>query len=169
MPDASFRLRADAAVMSSYRTQQSADPAETAARRLGIGLALAVATAVSVGPQVLTVSRAVANVPVSAAAVAWGRAHDGDCDLHRDLTVSCASMHGGYTNAGTTVGNVWLYGDLDGSDRHRHESRHSDQWSMFGPAFPAWYGAESVRTRGDFHRNVFERWAGLHDGGYTEH
>ena len=93
MPDAPFRLRADAAVMSSYSTQQSADPAETAARRLGIGLALAVATAVAMGPQVLTVSRAVANVPVSAAAVAWGRSHDGDCDLHRDLTVSCASMH----------------------------------------------------------------------------
>ena len=123
----------------------------------------------TVGPAALTLSRAVANVPVSAAAVAWGRAHDGDCDLHRDLTVSCASMHGGYTNAGTTVGNVWLYGDLDGSDRHRHESRHSDQWSMFGPAFPAWYGAESARTHGDFHRNVFERWAGLHDGGYREH
>lgn len=169
MPDAARRPQADAAVMSSYSTQQSTDPAETTARRTGILLALAVATVVTAGPQVLTVSRAVANVPVSAAAVAWGRAHGGDCDLHRDLTVSCASMHGGYTNAGTTVGNVWLYGDLDGSARHRHESRHSDQWSMFGPAFPAWYGAECARTDGDFHRNVFERWAGLHDGGYAEH
>ena len=61
---------------------------------------------------------------------------------------------------------MWLCGDLGGADRHRHESRHSDQWAMFGLAFPALYGAESVRTDGDFHRNVFERWAGLHDGGY---
>ena len=46
------------------------------------------------------------------------------------------------------------------------ESRHSDQWAMFGLAFPALYGAESVRAEGDFHQNVFEQWAGLHDGGY---
>ena len=38
--------------------------------------------------------------------------------------------------------------------------------AMFGAAFPALYGAECVRTGGDYHRNVFERWAGLHDGGY---
>ena len=156
--------------MSTYRKQQ--DRVDSRAQRRGVAVALAAAavfTGFTVGQTALTVSRAVANVPVSAAAVAWGRAHDGDCDLHRDLTVSCASMHGGYTNAGTTVGNVWLYGGLDGPARHRHESRHSDQWSMFGPAFPAWYGAETARTHGDFHRNVFERWAGLHDGGYREH
>ena len=157
--------------MSTYQQQQH-HRVESPAQRRGLAVALAAAaafTVVTIGHPALTVSRAVANVPVSAAAVAWGRAHDGDCDLHRDLTVSCAQMHGGYTNAGTTVGNVWLYGSLDGSARHRHESRHSDQWSMFGPAFPAWYGAETARTHGDFHRNVFERWAGLHDGGYREH
>ena len=37
---------------------------------------------------------------------------------------------------------------------------------MSGLAFPALYGAESVRAEGDFHQNVFEQWAGLHDGGY---
>jgi hypothetical protein len=145
------------------------DPTQTAARRHGVTVALAVAAvavAVAVGPEAVTVSRAVVNLPTTAAAVAWGRAHDGQCQLHGDLTVSCSSMHGGYTNAGTTFGNTWLLGDLDGSARHRHESRHSDQWAMFGPAFPAFYGAESARTHGDFHRNVFERWAGLHDGGY---
>jgi hypothetical protein len=156
--------------MSTYQQQQ--DPVESPAQRRGVAVALAATaafTVFTVGHTALTVSRAVANVPVSAVAVAWGRAHHGDCDLHRDLTVSCASMQGGYANAGTTFGNVWLYGDLGGSARHRHESRHSDQWSMFGPAFPAWYGAECARTHGDFHRNVFERWAGLHDGGYSEH
>jgi hypothetical protein len=140
-------------------------PTEAVARRSSLLVALAV-VAVVVGPQVGTVSRAVTNLPVSAAAVAWGRMHDGTCDVHGDLTVSCDSMRGGYDNAGTTVGNVWLYGDKGGTDRHRHESRHSDQWAMFGPVFPMFYGAECARTRGDFHRNVFERWAGLHDGGY---
>ena len=170
MPDVVRRPGADAAGMNRY-PQQHTDQDDGRTQRSGVVLALVAAAAtavVTVGPATLTLSRAVANVPVSAAAVAWGRAHDGDCDLHRDLTVSCDSMHGGYANAGTTVGNVWLYGDLGGSDRHRHESRHSDQWSMFGPAFPAWYGAETARTHGDFHRNVFERWAGLHDGGYSE-
>jgi hypothetical protein len=140
-------------------------PEDTAARRTTILAALVVAVVVAT-PQLVTLSRAVANLPVSAVAVVWGRTHGGTCNIHGDLTVTCESMHGGYANAGTTVGNVWLYGDLDGTDRHRHESRHSDQWAMFGPAFPALYGAESARTGGDYNRNVFERWAGLHDGGY---
>ena len=105
--------------------------------------------------------------PAQRRGVAGARAATAACTV---VTVSHpAGTVSGYTNAGTTVGNVWLYGGLDGSARHRHESRHSDQWAMFGPAFPAWYGAETARTHGDFHRNVFERWAGLHDGGYREH
>ena len=153
----------------NQNTQQQYDLTERPARHLGVTVALAAAAVslvVGFGSEAVTVSRAVANLPTTAAAVAWGRAHDGRCDVHGDLTVTCSSMNGGYTNAGTTVGNTWLYGDLDGPARHRHESRHSDQWAMFGPAFPAFYGAESARTQGDFHRNVFERWAGLHDGGY---
>jgi hypothetical protein len=141
------------------------DRADTTARRNGILAALAVAV-VLFSPQLATVTRAVVNLPVSAVAVAWGRTHGGTCNVHSDLTVSCESMHGGYANAGTTVGNVWLYGHKGGTDRHRHESKHSDQWAMFGPAFPGLYGAEAVRTGGNYHRNVFERWAGLHDGGY---
>ena len=154
--------------MSTY---QQLHLVENQAERRGVTVALAAAVAVvgvTFGNTAVTVSRAVANLPVTAAAVAWGRAHDGDCDLHGDLTVTCASMRGGYTNAGTTFGNTWLYGELGGADRHRHESRHSDQWAMFGPSFPVLYGAETARTRGDFHRNVFERWAGLHDGGYGQ-
>ena len=151
----------------SQRQQQNGQA--DIARRHGVAVALGAAlitAAVSAGPVALTVARAVTNLPTTALAVAWGRAHDGRCDVHGDLTVTCASMRGGYAHAGTTVGNTWLYGDLGGSDRHRHESRHSDQWAMFGAAFPALYGAESARTGGDPHRNVFEQWAGLHDGGY---
>ena len=155
--------------MSTYRKQL--DSVESQAQRRGVVVALAVSAVfvvVSVGPAALTVSRVVANLPVTAVAVAWGRAHDGSCDLQGDLTVSCGSMDGGYANAGTTFGNTWLYGELGGDDRHRHESRHSDQWAMFGPSFAALYGAESARTHGDFRSNVFERWAGLHDGGYGQ-
>jgi len=153
----------------NQHTQHQLDLTENTARRHGVTVALAaaaVSVVLTIGSEVVTVTRAVANLPTTAAAVAWGRAHDGRCDIHDDLTVTCADMNGGYTNAGTTVGNTWMYGTLDGPARHRHESRHSDQWAMFGPAFPVLYGAESARTQGDFHRNVFERWAGLHDGGY---
>jgi hypothetical protein len=149
--------------MSTYTQQHQ--PVDTAARRIGILAALTVAVVVA-SPQLVTVSRAVANLPISAVAVVWGRTHGGTCNVHGDLIVTCESMQGGYANAGTTVGNVWLYDDLYSTDRHRHESRHSDQWAMFGPAFPALYGAESARTGGDYNRNVFELSAGLHDGGY---
>jgi hypothetical protein len=152
--------------MDTYPNQRKPlEQTDSAARRNGILAALTVAV-VLVGPQLIAVSRAVVNLPVSAVAVAWGRAHGATCKVHGDLTVTCESMDGGYANGGTTVGNVWLYGDKGGGDRHRHEARHSDQWAMFGPAFPALYGAESVRTGGDYKHNVFEQWAGLHDGGY---
>jgi hypothetical protein len=152
--------------MDKYPNQKKPlEQTDAAARRNGLLAALTVA-AVLFGPQLVTVTRAVVNLPVSAVAVAWGRAHGATCKVHGDLTASCESMHGGYANGGTTVGNVWLYGEKGGAERHRHEARHSDQWAMFGPAFPVVYGAEAARTGGDYRRNVFERWAGLHDGGY---
>jgi hypothetical protein len=141
------------------------EPADTAARRKRLLAALMMFVVVA-SPPLLAVSRAVANLTISAGAVAWGLAHGGACSLHGDLTVSCGGLHGGYANGGTTVGNVWLYGEYGGTERHRHESRHSDQWALFGLAFPALYGAECARTGGDYRQNVFEQWAGLHDGGY---
>jgi len=152
--------------MDTNRTQTKPDqPAPSAARRNRFVAALAVAGVV-VSAQPVAVARAVANLPSSAVAVVWGRTHGGTCTTHGDLMVTCESMNGGYANGGTTVGSVWLYDDLDGTDRYRHEERHADQWAMFGPVFAVLYGAESARTGGDAHHNVFERWAGLHDGGY---
>ncbi len=78
---------------------------------------------------------------------------------------ACATTDSTQTDAGTTVGNVWLYDDLDGAARHRHEARHADEWALLGPAFPGLYAAEFARTGGR-QQNVFEQWAGLHDGGY---
>jgi hypothetical protein len=149
------------------------EPAKYLSNRVPVGgrrtralVALAAAVALGAGPELVTVSRAVTNLPATAGAVVWGRAHGGTCDLYGDLTVTCSEMDGGYANAATTVGNAWLYGDLGGSDRHRHEARHADQWAMFGFAFPVLYGGEAARTHEDYCQNVFERWAGLHDGGY---
>ncbi len=150
--------------MSTYTQQERT---VTAARRNGVVAALAVAV-LTASPQLVTVARAVVNLPASAAGVVWGRTHGGECDVHSDLIVTCESMDSGYSSYGLMVGNTWLYDDLGGAARHRHEARHSDQWAMFGLTFPALYGAESVRTDGDFHQNVFEQWAGLHDGGYID-
>jgi hypothetical protein len=149
----------------------NSNPTETkrtavASTPTGFGVLAALMLAVIVaGPHVLTVARAIANLPVSAVSVIWGRAHGGTCVIHDDLFITCESMDSGFTDAGTTVGNVWLYDTLDGPDRYRHEARHADQWAMVGPSFPVLYGAEFVRTGGR-QQNVFERWAGLHDGGY---
>ena len=73
-------------------------------------------------------------------------------------------LHGG---GGTTVGCVYVTSSPDVSTQIRcHESRHRDQWAIAGPLFALLYGAEILRTKTDFTRNVWERWAGLEDGGY---
>src|SRR5580765_8845501 len=132
--------------MNRYRTGTTQRERVAAARSTTVLVVLTLAVIVA-SPHVLTAARAVVNLPTSAVAVAWGRTHGGSCDIHGDLIVTCESMTSGYTNAGTTVGNVWLYGDLGGPTRHRHEARHADQWAMLGPLFPVLYGMESIRPR----------------------
>jgi len=73
-------------------------------------------------------------------------------------------LHGG---GGTTVGCVYVTSAADVSAPVRtHESRHRDQWAVAGPLFAVLYLAEVVRTKKNFTRNAWERWAGLEDGGY---
>jgi len=150
--------------MNRYPTGTRHRTVTTSTRWVKVLAALALA-AIIIGPDALTVGRAVVNLPFSAVAIVWGRARGGTCVVHDDLVITCESMADGFVDAGTTVGNVWLYDDLDGPDRHRHEARHADQWAVLGPSFPVFYGAEYVRTGGR-QQNVFEEWAGLHDGGY---
>ncbi len=153
--------------MKRYLTQQiQAGRADRIARSIAVAPALALAVIVA-SPHLVTAGRAVVNLPTSAAAVVWGRAHDGTCDIQSDLIVTCGSMRSGYSQGGTTVGNVWMYGRIGGPSRHRHESRHADQWAMFGPAFAALYGIDMFWAGGNLKRSAFERWAGLHDGGYV--
>jgi len=75
-------------------------------------------------------------------------------------------MRGGYARGGTTIGNVYLTGGSSPSKRLlRHETKHADQWALLGPLFPFFYGLAELIGRGP-KRNLFERWAGLEDGGY---
>jgi hypothetical protein len=84
----------------------------------------------------------------------------------------------GFPIAGAfTIGNVVLtrheLGYLDNQQLVRHEERHSWQWlCVIGVPFLPLYGlcaSWSWLRTGDFaSRNLFERMAGLVDGGYTE-
>ena len=115
-----------------------------------------------------TVYRAWRNLPASALALGWARLHGARVHVGDDLFVECSGMPpGSYGRGGTTGGNVWLHGGLGGPQRRRHELRHADQYALLGtPAFLALYGLNALVTRNLPHRNVFERWAGLADGGY---
>lgn len=75
-----------------------------------------------------------------------------------------------------TIGNVVISGDRFTDFVHRlpkgieHEARHSTQWAVLGPLFLPLYLAAmgwSMLCTGDRAAgNVFERLAGLADGGY---
>jgi hypothetical protein len=112
--------------------------------------------------------RACRNLPVSVLALTWARAHGATITLGDDLFVECSNMpRGSYGRGGTTVGNVWLYGELGGEHRRRHELKHADQYALLGTTpFLALYGLNALVTRNRPQHNVFERWAGLADGGY---
>lgn len=73
-----------------------------------------------------------------------------------------------------TVGNV-VIGVRDhrlsqGDRLLRHEARHATQYAVFGLPFLPLYGLAALwsraRTGTWYAANVFERWAGLADGGY---
>jgi hypothetical protein len=53
-----------------------------------------------------------------------------------------------------------------------HEARHSTQYACLGLPFLPLYGAAALwsllRTGDPASRNIFERWAGLREGGYSE-
>lgn len=112
--------------------------------------------------------RAWRNLPATTLAVAWARAHGASVVVGTDLIVECAGMRpGSYARGGTTVGNAWLHGGLGGEQRRRHEARHADQYALLGTTgFVTLYALNALVTRNQPHRNVFERWAGLADGGY---
>lgn len=81
---------------------------------------------------------------------------------------------GTFPKAGAvTVGNVViLRTDHVTDELLRHEGRHATQWAwcvlVFLPLYLVAVAWSYARTGDHFSRNVFERRAGLADGGYTE-
>lgn len=71
-----------------------------------------------------------------------------------------------------TVGNVVVLRTEPGDDLLRHEARHATQWAwcmlLFLPLYLLAAAWSYARTGDHFSRNVFERRAGLAEGGYVE-
>ena len=72
-----------------------------------------------------------------------------------------------------TVGNVVIVAvDAPSAELLRHEARHATQWAccvlLFLPLYWLAAGWSYLRAGDHWSRNVFERRAGLLDGGYTE-
>lgn len=72
-----------------------------------------------------------------------------------------------------TVGNVVLVAvEQPSAELLRHESRHATQWAwcvlLFLPLYWLAAGWSYLRCGDHWSRNVFERRAGLADGGYVE-
>jgi hypothetical protein len=129
-----------------------------------------------VGGRAVDVTVATVNTPVTATTAAINSWTGGDCDWNPHLTVLC---YGGAISGasdrtfvtGSTINTTLSKVDFAAANNGnllRHETRHTRQWAIFGGGlgFPIFYGLESLRTGSDECRNVFERWAGLAEGGY---
>jgi hypothetical protein len=113
------------------------------------------------------------NLPITLPTVGLARMAGADCRRGRDLFVVCSGVPRWLNGprGGVTVGNAFLTsGPPPDTDLRRHEVRHADQWAVAGLiAFPVAYAiAELIgRARGRGRAgNVFERLAGLAEGGY---
>lgn len=82
----------------------------------------------------------------------------------------CTGMTGGYgPRIGFTVGNVYLTASDTVSDAElRHETKHADQWALFGWKFAVPYALNAAATHNNPCKNFFEWWAGFKDGNYDQ-
>jgi RHS repeat-associated protein len=126
--------------------------------------------------------RFVATLPVTVTAQAVNSGyelvtgHDVDCHWNSANWVDVCT--GGPTILGapaTTFGSVintqLSYQDFLAANNCRliaHETKHTDQWAIFGPGFAVLDTLASgyAELRGGQQHNPFEIWAGLKDGGY---
>lgn len=112
------------------------------------------------------------NSTVTFLAWLYAESRDADRGGSPGLIVTCvnARPQGFWQSTTFQLGNLTLSSEarvdpvLQG-----HETRHADQWALLGGGllFPLLYGLEQLRVRGRRERNLFERWAGLQEGGYT--
>jgi len=131
-----------------------------------------------IGGRSVDVAVATINAPMTLSTATLNSWTGGDCDWEKSLTVVC---YGGALSersertwvTGSTINTPLTkleYARANDGNLHRHETWHTRQWAMFGPSgiaiFPALYGLETLRTRGDETKNIFEICAGLEDGGY---
>lgn len=107
--------------------------------------------------------------------LAVAKAYGGTLEKGPDGLVLARGVGGSFPKADAfTVGNVVLLRTASPSPTLlSHEGRHATQWACCIVLFlPLYLGAVAwsyARTGDHYSRNVFERRAGLLDGGYVEH
>ncbi len=118
------------------------------------------------------VIRHTVTAPITAGAMIYAEANGGRCSMERRLTVVCTNTNAWANGprSALTVGSAVITEQSGLSeDLLSHESRHADQWGIFGPLFPILYfGNEALSQLGGMGScgNEFERAAGFEDGGY---
>ncbi len=105
---------------------------------------------------------------------AIARSQGATCKWRKGLMVVCTGARWAGFRGGMTIGNTYITTERTVSARLlAHETKHSDQWAIFGWLFvPLYLLAEAVswiwgaRDRYAGCKNFFEKWAGLVDGRY---
>lgn len=107
--------------------------------------------------------------------LAVAKSYRGRLEKGPDGLVVARGVGGSFPRADAfTVGNVVLLRTASPSPTLLlHEGRHATQWAccivLFLPLYLAAVAWSYARTGDHYSRNVFERRAGLIDGGYVEH
>lgn len=113
------------------------------------------------------VTRATANLRYTLPALAYAQAVGGECHGRSGGMIECmVDDFPGY-GAQVTIGNVVFNttGTRMNADRLSHETKHADQWALFGASFALDYlVAQAVVGKCNF----WEWWAGFDDGGYSQ-
>jgi RHS repeat-associated protein len=131
------------------------------------------------------------TAPITGASVAWAEATslgDASCGLKPGMVVVCQNTQT-WANGplpALTMGSTVMLEKGRGLDAAalNHETKHADQWGIFGPALPGLYFGNEAIVRGRYLltgrvddafsntgpavcSNIFEMWAGLESGDYT--
>jgi RHS repeat-associated protein len=118
--------------------------------------------------------RFIRNVPYTAGAYVWAEINGGNCGLGTGLVVVCTGVNTWATGPRpiVTIGNVILAEDEDLTEAEFvHETKHTDQWAIFGLALPGLYAGTEAVSQATGHGscwNPFEWWAGFEGGGYKK-
>jgi hypothetical protein len=111
--------------------------------------------------------REVSNVPWTAVALSYAKAVGGECHGRSGGIIECmVDDFPGY-GAQVTIGNVVFNttGERMKAERLAHETKHADQWALFGLDFAVDYLVEQ-EVVGEC--NFWEWWAGFDGGGYSQ-